>query len=149
MVRWEDFYFEIFRHFIINLYLYSSVIIPTILIKIHWVYKKWASLSLPFNQFCFFLSPRFGLFNLKTDINFVSLLKSENGWLIQLIRPCRRWSFWIWYPNPDDLAIWSEAFPAVSADIGYITSHLFAYHFKINIVLLAFAIIASSKSQQF
>ena len=76
--KWYDgkiFISIFYRQFIINLYLYSSVILPTIL---RLVYKKWASSSLPFNQICFFLNPRFSLFNLKTDISSL-LLKSKNG----------------------------------------------------------------------
>ena len=120
--KWYDgkiFISIFYRQFIINLYLYSSVILPTIL---RLVYKKWASSSLPFNQFCFFLNPKFSLFNLKTEISSL-LLKSKNGsdWSWPIDPPCRRWRFWIWYQNPDDLAILSEAFPAVSADIGYIS----------------------------
>ena len=76
--KWYDgkiFISIFYRQFIINLYLYSSVILPTIL---RLVYKKWASSSLPFNQFCSFLNPKFSLFNLKTEISSL-LLKSKNG----------------------------------------------------------------------
>ena len=112
--KWYDgkiFISIFYRHFIINLYLYSSVILPTVFIT-----RSGLPHPVPFNQFCIFLSPKFGLFNLKTDISSLYYY-----WLIQLIRPCRRWRFWIWYQNPDDLAIWSETFPALSADLGYIS----------------------------
>lgn len=95
-----------YRQFIINLYLYSGVILPTIL---RLVYKKWASSSLPFNQFCFFLNPKFSLFNLKTEISSL-LLKSKNGsdwsWpiypampeveVLNLIPKSRRSGYFIW-----------------------------------------------------
>ena len=64
MVRWEDFISIFYRHFIINLYLYSSVILPTVFIT-----RSGLPHPVPFNQFCIFLNPKFGLFNLKTDIS--------------------------------------------------------------------------------
>ena len=63
MVRWEDFYFDILPpvyYFFVFIFQRNSTN--------NFHYKKWASPSLLFNQFYFFLSPKFGLFNLKTDI---------------------------------------------------------------------------------
>ena len=65
--KWYDgkiFISIFYRHFIINLYLYSSVILPTVFIT-----RSGLPHPVPFNQFCIFLSPKFGLFNLKTDIS--------------------------------------------------------------------------------
>ena len=65
--KWYDgkiFISIFYRQFIINLYLYSSVILPTVFIT-----RSGLPHPVPFNQFCFFLSPKFGLFNLKTDIS--------------------------------------------------------------------------------
>ena len=65
--KWYDgkiFISIFYRHFIINLYLYPSVILPTVFIT-----RSGLPRPVPFNQFCIFLSPKFGLFDLKTDIS--------------------------------------------------------------------------------